>query len=351
MTKIGALILTLILFGCADEKKKERPRTPRIVKQTKVLNPKQNQRIKLGENIAFEMTSKEGAIDSVLLESNGEKQLFTSQQFEMVGTPQKVGSHQFKYTIYFGGNSETHYSKVIFLPNEPPIEYTYELINTYPHDSEDYTQGLLIEDGYLYESTGQNGQSTLEKKEINTGKTIDQINLSDDFFGEGLAILNDKFYQLTFTSGACFVYDKNFNKINTFNFQGQGWGIAEFEGNLLMTNGSEKVFVRDPNNFSVIAQLEVYDETRKVDAINELEIIDGMIYANVYQENYIVAIDPNSGAVIKKIDMSGLLSESESRGVDVLNGIAYDQKNDRIFVTGKLWPKLFEVKFIPKPPL
>ncbi|MEQ9402985.1 MAG: glutaminyl-peptide cyclotransferase [Cyclobacteriaceae bacterium] len=351
MSKTSIALLALILFACGGEtEKSERPTSPRIRKETKIVEPKTNQKFVSGEQIKFQVTS-DSRIDSVSIELDGKATNFTDSIFEYTVSSRKVGSKRIKTTVYFSGKKETHYTKTIFLPNIAPEEYTYQVINTYPHDKSDYTQGLLIADGFLYESTGQRGSSTLEKKEIESGKTLEQVNLSDDFFGEGLALINDKLYQLTYTSGACLVYNKGLEQVNSFNYQGEGWGLCEFDGRLLMTNSTEKITIRDPATFSSIDELEVYDNSGKIDSINELEVIDGLIYANVYQEDFIVVIDPETGAVLQKIDMSNLLSAGERDGIDVLNGIAYDREKDRIFVTGKLWPKLFEVKFLPKNPL
>ncbi|MEP1094426.1 MAG: glutaminyl-peptide cyclotransferase [Cyclobacteriaceae bacterium] len=352
MSKTSVAIIVILLLSCEGKETKERPATPRIKKQTKIISPKQNERLSLGDMVTFEFAAGDVKIDSIQVEENSTAAMFSDTKFEIKLTSKKVGSQRIKSTVYFAGKKETHYSKVIVFPTQAPEEYTYEILNTFPHDPTDYTQGLLIDGGFMYESTGQNGNSALKKKNIESGKTLEQINLSDDFFGEGLALLNDKFYQLTYTSQACFVYDRNFQKINTFTYEDQeGWGLAEFEGNLLMTNSTQKMLVRSPDNFAVLEEYEVYDDEGKVDSINELEVINGMIYANVYREDYIVVIDPSTGTVVRKIDMTGLLNTAESEEADVLNGIAYDQQNDRIFVTGKLWPKLFEVKFTPKKPL
>lgn len=353
MRNTSFAIIALILFACGESKKPERPASPRIRKDTKVITPKQNQKFTLGEGTSFEIKATDVSIDSIRVEFDSELLTFTEAKFEIPVTSEKVGSKRFKTTVFFNGKKETHSTKVIYLPSSAPEEYSYEIVNTYPHDKEDYTQGLLITDGYLFESTGQNGTSRLEKKVIETGETIQQINLSDDFFGEGLALVEDQFYQITYTSGACFVYNQDFEKVNSFSYKGEGWGLCEYMGNLLMTNRTEKIAVRNPKTFSIIDEIEVYDNNGKIDSVNELEIIDGMIYSNVYLEEYILVIDPNTGAVVKKIDMSNLLTESEAAEIDVnggsvLNGIAYDSEKDRIFVTGKLWPKLYEVKFIPK---
>lgn len=353
MRKISFAILGIILFACGEDKKTERPSSPRIRKETKVVSPKQNQKFTLGDVMRFEIKATDIQLDSIRVVYDSQNLTFKTNQFDLPVTSPKVGSKRLKTTVYFNGKTETHSTKVIYLPSSAPEEYGHEIVNTYPHDTEDYTQGLLVSDGFLYESTGQNGTSRLEKKNIKTGETIQQINLSDDFFGEGLALVDDQFYQITYTSGACFVYNRDFEKVNSFSFQGQGWGLCEYDGNLLMTNSTEKIAIRDPKTFSIIDELDVYDNNGKVDSINELEIIDGLIYANVYLKDYILVIDPATGAVVRKIDMSTLLTEAEAKEIDinggsVLNGIAYDKETDRIFVTGKLWPKLYEVKFRPK---
>ncbi len=348
MSKTSIAIIAFLLFSCGDNGKKERPASPRIKKETKVIGPKQNQKFFEGQPVPFEFEAKNAVIDSVQVELNGNKTIYTGTKFEVTLTSKKVGIRRIKSTVYFGGKKETHYSKVIVLPTQSPTEYTYEIVNTYPHNTEDYTQGLLISEGFLYESTGQNGSSSLLKKNIESGEVLQQLNLSDDFFGEGLAYVNDQFYLLTYHAETCFVYDKSFERVNSFPYEGEGWGLTEFDGNLLMTNSTNKIIVREPATFTIIDELEAYDPDGKVDAINELEVINGLVYANVYQEDYIVVIDPETGAVVQKIDMSGLLTAGEKNSADVLNGIAYDEQNDRIFVTGKLWPKLFEVKFTPK---
>ncbi len=348
MSKTSFAIIAILLISCGENGKKEQPATPRIKKETKVNSPKQNQKLSVGDAVQFEFETRSINIDSIQIESNGEKTTFSELKFPFSLATEKVGSQRIKSTVYFGGKKETHYSKVIVLPTEAPAEYTYEIVNTYPHNTDDYTQGLLISDGFLYESTGQNGSSSLLKKNIKSGETLEQVNLSDDHFGEGLALVNDQFYLITYHAEQCFVYNKNFERVNTLSYQGEGWGLAEFKGNLLMTNSTNKIFVREPGSFTIIDELEAYDPDGKVDSINELEIINGLLYANVYQEDFIVAIEPETGRVVRKIDMAGLLTSAEAARADVLNGIAYDEQNDRIFVTGKLWPKLFEVKFTPK---
>ncbi len=347
MSKLSHLLILLILIGCGEKKEKESVVSPRIKKETRVVSPKPNQKFKLGEVIPFEIAA-DVAVDSVIAEVNGVSSKFEKLAFDLPANASRVGVLRAKVTLFFEGKKETHYPKVTFLPDESPKEYTYKIVNTYPHDTKDYTQGLLIHEGVLYESSGRKGYSTLEKKNIKTGETLSQLNLSDEFFGEGLALFNNRFYQLTYTSGACFIYNKAFERERRFSYDGEGWGLCVYEDNLLMTNGSEKILIRNPDTFSVIDELQVYDADGKVDALNELEIINDRIYVNVYQESYILGVDPTTGAVLEKIDLSGLLEEVKGSQIDVLNGIAYDSDEDKIYVTGKLWPKLFELKFIPK---
>jgi glutamine cyclotransferase len=229
-----------------------------------------------------------------------------------------------------------------------PASFTYEVVNTYPHRTTDFTQGLLFKDGYIFESTGQKGESAFLKKELSTGKVIQAVNLSNEYFGEGLALLNNQFFQLTWTAGKAFVYNEKMELINTLNYSTEGWGLAAMDNQLIMSIGTEEILFVEPTSFATLRSLEVYDNEDKVDSLNELEVIDNTLYANIWQSNTIIAVDLESGEVLSTIDLSGLLSAEESEDAGVLNGIAYDSENDRIFVTGKDWPKLFEVKFIPK---
>ncbi len=238
-------------------------------------------------------------------------------------------------------------------PPQPATEvpsYTYEVVNTFPHDPNAFTQGLQVVGDHFIEGTGLEGKSDLRKVEIKTGKVVKSIKLADYYFGEGITVLNGKIYQLTYTSGIGFVYDLNtFAKIDSFRYQGDGWGLTNDGTNLIMSNGSDKIMFLDPNNEQIISTISVKEGVYSIHQINELEYINGEIYANVWQTDRIIRIDPKSGAVIGSIDLTGILPPSErSMKIDVLNGIAYDAKGDRIFVTGKNWPKVFEIKLKKK---
>ena len=313
------------------------------------MSPEQNQNITRGKQIAVELSSSEDFnIDSVEVTVGDVTSTFYQSTFNVDIPTRKVGAWRVLIKAFNGESSETHYRKVIILPENAPEELTYTIENTYPHDTDDYTQGLLIKNGVLYESTGQNGKSTFKKKNLTTGETLQVVNLAPNLFGEGLAILNDEFYQLTWTSGKGFVYNLNMEQVRTFNYQVQGWGLTTLGNELVLTDETEKLYFIEPQSFTTQREIEAYTNEGKIDSLNELEVIDGLIYANVYQEDFIVVIDPETGEVLQKIDCSGMLTDEEADEADVLNGIAYDPDSGRIYVTGKWWPKLFEVTFQPK---
>jgi glutamine cyclotransferase len=224
--------------------------------------------------------------------------------------------------------------------------YTYRIVNTYPHDSYAYTQGLIYEEGYLYESTGLRGQSTLRKVDLNTGSVIQHHQLTSEYFAEGITMLGNKIFQLTWQSNTGFVYDKkSFMVIDEFYYATTGWGITTDGMYLIMSDGSANLYFLDAVTYEIIRQFEVQDQNGAVSGLNELEYIKGEVFANIYPTNRIVRINARDGRVAAWIDLSGLMRK---KGVDVLNGIAYDSELDRLFVTGKLWPKLFEIELIPK---
>ncbi|WP_421764385.1 glutaminyl-peptide cyclotransferase [Ekhidna sp.] len=351
MIRIGYVICAFLLIAaCSDNKETtKKPSSPRIKKYSSVESPSQNQVYNRGADISISVaTSEEFPIDSIQVTVGDQTNVFTSSTFDVNLPTRKVGSWRIQLKAFSGDKSETHYRKVIILPENEPEQLTYTIENTFPHNTDDYTQGLLIKDGILYESTGQRGESAFKKKNLTTGEVIHAVNLPSNFFGEGLALLNDEFYQLTWTSGKGFVYNANMEQIRTFNYQVEGWGLTTIEDQLILTDETEKIYFMEPQSFTIQRELEVYDNNGKVDALNELEAIDGLIYANVYQEDIIVVVDPDTGEVLKKIDLSGLLTPEEAARADVLNGIAYDDATKRIYVTGKWWPKLFEVTFQPK---
>jgi glutamine cyclotransferase len=226
--------------------------------------------------------------------------------------------------------------------------YSYNIVNTYPHDRNAFTQGLVFEDGVLYEGTGLLEHSTLRRVELETGEILQVYELQAQFFGEGITIYGNKIIQLTWQSNIGFVYDKNsFELLQEFNYSTEGWGITHDGTRLIMSDGTSTLHFLDPQTLEEIGQLEVFDNRGPVTRLNELEYIQGEIYANVWQTDRIARIAPETGRVVGWVELGGLLTaEDRVETVDVLNGIAYDAETDRLFVTGKLWPKLFEIELI-----
>jgi len=224
--------------------------------------------------------------------------------------------------------------------------YQIEVINQFPHDTEAFTQGLVFVDGKLYEGTGQRGQSALRLLDLETGELLQRKNLERRYFGEGITILGDKIYQLTWVSNVGFVYDKeSFTQLSSFYLPGEGWGITHDGEYLIVSDGSSYLRFLDPESLTEVKRIQVTDELGAVANINELEYINGEIWGNIWYQDYIVRIDPESGAVNSRVDLSGLYTARRNRDA-VLNGIAWDADNERLFVTGKLWPSLYEIKVL-----
>lgn len=228
--------------------------------------------------------------------------------------------------------------------------YGYEVVNTFQHDPDAFTQGLIIQDGVLFESTGLERHSTLRRVELQTGKVLQKVDVPRDFFAEGMTLFNGKIYQLTWKGEKGFIYDpQTFEKTGEFTYTGEGWGLTHDADSLILSDGSDKLRFIDPNNYQVRRTISVTDRGRPVEELNELEYMKGEIYANVWHDNRVARIDPQTGRVKGWIDFTGLLKPGETTsGEAVLNGIAYDEAGDRLFVTGKLWPKLFEVRLKQK---
>jgi glutamine cyclotransferase len=221
------------------------------------------------------------------------------------------------------------------------------IVNEYPHDQTAFTQGLVFEDGVLYEGTGLYGQSTLRRADVETGDVTKLYSLSDNFFGEGITVFDDRIIQLTWKSGKGFVYDKNsFELLSEFEYSTEGWGITHNGTSLIMSDGTSTLYFLDPETFQTVDQIEVHDK-EPVTRVNELEYINGSVYANIWQTDNIAIINPQTGNVTGWIDLTGLKVLVNQTTRDVLNGIAYDPNEGRLFVTGKKWSKLFEIQLVP----
>lgn len=260
----------------------------------------------------------------------------------------------FLVSIFVGCKNGSENDKELAPANFVPAVLNYTITNVYPHNTGSYIEGLEWHDTTLYESTGEYGKSKLARISLQTGKDILKIDLAKEYFGEGMTVLNGKIYQLTYNEGKCFVYDFiTFKKIGEFSYQGEGWGMTNDGKYLINNDGSNNLYYRDPETFQIVKTVGVFDNNGPLGMINELEYVDGYIYSNVYTKNEIVKIEPATGKVVAKADFSyvlnkyapGAISDEDQMTKFVLNGIAYDSVGKRFFITGKNWPKLFEIKF------
>jgi glutamine cyclotransferase len=299
-------------------------------------------------------------VDSVKIGSLKDSSVLSLKTDTMVMGPRLITAK-----IYQGGKDQDISTNIVVFPAKAPVPYTFKVIKTFAHDTSCYTEGLIYQDGYLYESgggqsknpPGQNvdlsiGQSSLRKVDLNTGKIVQKIMDDPTVFGEGISIVGNKIIQLTWKNPKLgYIYDKgSFKLLSTFNnnIGVEGWGLCFDGSKLYLDDSTNRIWFIDKNSWRAIGYIDVYDDKGPVDSVNELEYIDGKLYANVYQTNNIVVIDPKTGAVLEKIDMSSLYPEPRTPPAEVMNGIAYDQPGKRIFVTGKKWPHLYQVEFVKK---
>lgn len=328
------LSLSLFFINCGDKNSS---------KQSSLSIKTSAKSLMLGDTLKlFINNPKKLDISDISYELNG-NQIENNSVLKNVSLGDKVITAKVK----IGEEVETITKSITVYNNIIPEYYTYEVVNTYPHDITSYTQGLEFHNGELYESTGQRKESKLRKVNFETGEVLKNINLDDAYFGEGLTILNDKIYQLTWQNERGFVYDVNtFEKLSTFKYgtSKEGWGICNDGKTLYKSDGTEKIYRLNPENLTEQGHIEVYTEKGKIPSLNELEWIDGKIFANIYQRNGVVIINPDTGGVEGVIDFKPLrkLVKQHSK-LDVLNGIAYHPERKTIFVTGKNWDKLFEV--------
>jgi len=249
-------------------------------------------------------------------------------------------------------NGQTKQAQTFFVLKAAfaPVEYSYKVVARFPHDDKSYTQGLEFYNGIMYEGSGQYGESALRRYKLETGELLQTYNLPGNVFGEGIVIYNNKIYQLTWQSHICYEYDlETFKLLRTFEFNTEGWGIAKYKDVLVMSDGSNTLYFLNPETFTEVKRLEVYNNIGPVTYLNELELINGKLYANVYQTDDVVIINPENGFVEGKINFKGLLDYKKvKKEPDVLNGIAYDHAKKRLFVTGKYWPEIYQVELTTK---
>ena len=344
-------LLLLLLISCSIEKKIE---SPRIKSYLKIVSPNSNEIIKRNDSIRINIISdsKEKSIKESTLLLNKDTFHFKNRINISTNNLLRYGRYNLKIKTLFNDGSEENKSKNIFLyPNQKPTELDYEIIKIITHDPNTYTQGLLIDDNkYLIESSGQYGKSFIKKVDMESNIIINKLMIDKKLFAEGITLYGDKLYMLTWKSNKGLILDKNtLELIGEFNYSTEGWGLTTIDENLVMSDGTEKLFFIDPKSFKINKLIEVYDNNGKVENINEMEYINDKIYANIYGKDIIVIINHRTGEVENIINLEGLLNrENYKTNIDVMNGIAYNLKNKSILVTGKWWPSMFEIKIKEK---
>jgi glutamine cyclotransferase len=321
----------------------------------RIVDPGENSEFRLHQDVkvVLEKADKERIPDSIALYFDGKLITVLGQnswEYTIPGTlASTTGRKSLKVTAFSNGKTRNSVTRFIIVYSDtPPARFGYRVVNTYPHDRDAFTQGLFYDNGVLFEGTGQQSGSSLREVELTTGVIRRQHNLDSELFGEGITLYDNRIYQVTWQNKVGFVYDRTtFNLIKKLYYNTEGWGLTTVNNRIVMSDGSNILYFFDPEMFTVISRLEVYDNERMVDQLNELEYIDGEIWANIWQTDLIARIDPVSGKINSYINLSGILKESDrTPETDVLNGIAWDRNGKRIFVTGKKWPKLFEISIV-----
>ncbi len=322
------------------------------VRLINMISPDENSGFKLKENIkvVLGLEDKTKLPDSILISFNG-RAVTTLKSGSLDYTIPSVftnatGRKSLKAVSYKGGRQQNTITRFMIIYSDiVPKKYGYKVVNSYPHDKEAFTQGLVYDNGLFFEGTGEAG-SNLREVELKTGRINRQHNLDGSLFGEGITLFQNRIFEVTWKNKIGFVYEKStFKLINKIYYPTEGWGLTTLNDKIVLSDGSNILYFYEPETFTETARIEVYDNEHKVDSLNELEYINGEIWANIWMNNHIARIDPITGKVLAYIDLNGILPASERDAeTDCLNGIAYDPDGKRIFVTGKRWPKLYEIK-------
>lgn len=340
---LGAILIVLIV-SCNTQKKAAKFR---------FSSPEAGTMVNVGDvlSLKLEFPDDLSTIDSVVYAMDDEvlARRTDSGAVNFETKEAAFGNRTLSARLYHDGKEQVAYSNIVVVPH-PPKRYSFEVVREYPHDTEAFTQGLEYENGYLYESTGQYKESSLRKVAYQTGEVVQQVSLDDRFFGEGMTIMGDQIIQLTYREKVGFVYNKHtFAKTGEFAYgkSPEGWGLCYDGTRLIKSDGSSRLYFLNKTTFAEEGFVEVYNHEGPVDSINELEWIDGKIYANVYQEDVIIIIDPATGAVEGEINLIGIYPNKQEIDNE-LNGIAYDRQGDRLFVTGKNWSQLYEIALVER---
>lgn len=314
-------------------------------------------KIQINEKLTISISEKENKpIDSIHFFIDDVKIEGNSPTISLNINNYKLGKHTIAALLFFENKTEKVTTTTYFMADTAPEIYTYNIINEYPHDKNAYTQGLEYYNGFLYEGTGRKGTSSIRKVELKTGKVLQQTDLDPQYFGEGITILNNKLYQLTWQDGFGIVYNlETFEKESEFKYtkSREGWGLTHNGNNIIKSDGTERIWFLNTKTLVEESYIEAYTNQQKVEKLNELEFINGKIYANIWQKNSILIVNSTTGKVEGVADLNGLKEEIlKTQQLDdddeVLNGIAYDTENNRLFVTGKHWGKLFEIELVKK---
>lgn len=328
------------------------------------ISPEAGTSYKSGDEVKVSLNLSGAKLDSVvyLLDSARFASKKDSSALTLKTDTMRLGNKLITAKVYADGQLQEVSTNIVLLAAKAPEELTYKVVKVFPHDTSCYTEGLLYQDGYLYESGGgylkptngdpADGQSSLRKVDLNTGKVIQKVMVDPSIFGEGISIVGDKIIQLTWKSKIGYIYDKkSFKLLNTFpnNIGAEGWGMC-FDGNkLYMDDSTNRIWFINKDKWQTTGYIDVYDDKKPINSINELEYINGKLYANVYETDNIIVINPKTGAVEQRIDLTSLYPEDKrAPNANVLNGIAYDAVGKRIFITGKKWPHLYQVEFVKK---
>ncbi len=345
------LFLCIIVASCSCTNQSKRSRKP---VSNLTIQPAANN-YKIGTTIAVKVQTKlrDGEIEHIKLFLNG-KLLEESKSLDFTVSGirlEELGNNTF-HVVATKTDEVSNTRSVSFsvLSDVVPKKYTYKTVRDFPHNKEFYTQGLEFHEGFIYEGTGEHGKSGIFKVNLQSGKIVRKHLLDVKYFGEGITILDDKLYQLTYRAQKGFIYNlDDFSVVDSFNYRSkEGWGLTNDGQNLIMSNGTHELIWINPSDFTEVKKVQVANHLGLVNYINELEYIDETIFANIYTTNIIVQIEPETGKVLSEVNMDGILKlfAHPSDTIDYLNGIAYDQNNNRLFVTGKWWPRLFEIELI-----
>ena len=351
-------LFPILLFSCGNEENNNKIINDANNEQNivfsgkKIISPSNGGEFTIGDTIIIESQNQDSVnLDSVVvfLDANRVSVFNAEENIYSIETKGlNTGKHIFGIESWYKGENNRTDVSLFFKSDIVPIQYKAKIVNTYSHSTKSYTQGLLFDNGQLYEGTGQWGESALKKVELETGKILDEHILPAEVFGEGIVSFEGEFIQLTWKARKAYVINKkDLSLIKSFSYDTDGWGITNYGKNIIMSDGSHKLYIVEPNTFTVTKQIEVFDDKKAVVNLNELEYIDGKIYANVYLAHNIVIINPETGKVEGNIDLTDIIPQKYLNENDnVLNGIAYKPENKKLYITGKRWDKLYEIELV-----